>query len=252
MDSSEIDQIFLSTDDLKSVVVLTGAGISAESGIPTFRGPEGYWQKHRPEELATEQAFFHDPKLVWDWYFYRRDLILKSDPNPGHRALVDLEGLLTDSFALITQNVDGLHRRAGSTDPIELHGNLFINRCHYCFAEFPDAAIDFTEMPPLCPSCEGPVRPGVVWFGESLNEQNLEQAFTKSHQATLFLSVGTSAVVHPAASLPEFAKRGGAKIIEVNPDSTPISYAADYSIRDSSANALPVLVEMIETTLKAN
>ncbi|MBU0517682.1 NAD-dependent deacylase [bacterium] len=247
MELSEIDQINLSAADLKSIAVLTGAGISAESGIPTFRGKEGLWKQFRPEELATPQAFFHDPKLVWDWYFYRRNLIAQAEPNAGHFALVELEKMLRESFTLITQNVDGLHRQAGSSNPIELHGNIFVNRCHECASHFSDDEIDFSEMPPLCPACRGPVRPGVVWFGENLNPIHLEDAFAKSHQATLFLSIGTSTVVHPAASLPEIARRGDAKIIEINPDSTPISHAADYTIRDSSANALPPLIEKIRS-----
>ncbi len=245
MELHEIFAINLTPEHLDRIVVLTGAGMSAESGVPTFRGEGGLWKQHRPEELATPQAFAADPQLVWDWYKYRRNLIAATEPNPGHTALVELESILGDAYTLITQNVDGLHTRAGSNRPIELHGNIFINKCNNCSNTFPDDALNFDEMPPLCPKCQGPVRPGVVWFGEGLNPVDIEDAFMKSHQATLFLSVGTSAVVHPAASLPEMAKQNGAFLIEVNPDRTPLTSLADTAIHETSAKALPALVDKI-------
>jgi len=245
MELQELASLNLTSRDLQRVVALTGAGISAESGVPTFRGPGGFWKQRRPEELATPQAFASDPVLVWEWYLYRRNLIAQADPNQGHQSLVELENLLGDHFTLITQNVDGLHRRAGSREPIELHGNIFLNRCNQCSSRFSDDALDFDNLPPLCPKCKGPVRPDVIWFGEGLNPVNIEDAFSKSHEATLFLAIGTSAVVHPAASLPITAKDNNAILIEINPETTPISPLADCIIRSPSARALPELVVMI-------
>lgn len=248
----EIDSLPLTAHHLAHTVALTGAGISAESGIPTFRGSGGFWRQHRPEELATPQAFAAGPGLVWEWYLYRRQLIAQADPNPGHYSLAELENLLGDGFTLITQNVDGLHRRAGSKRPIELHGNIFINRCNDCSSRFPDDVLNFEHLPPPCPKCSGPVRPDVVWFGEGLNPVNVEDAFSKSHRAMLFLSVGTSAVVHPAASLPLTAKDSGALLIEINTEATPLSPIADYVIRTPSSRVLPALVEKIRQLLGGN
>jgi NAD-dependent deacetylase len=245
MELHEIDSLKLTPEHLRKVVVLTGAGISAESGVPTFRGAGGLWRQYKPEELATPEAFAANPRLVWEWYLWRRQLIAQADLNPGHFALVALENLLKDDFTLITQNVDGLHRQAGSRNPIELHGNIFVNRCSNCSDRFPDDALNFDNLPPVCPRCQGEIRPDVVWFGESLNPVNIEDAFTKSRQATLFLSIGTSAMVHPAASLPMLAKESVALLIEINPDSTPLTPMADFAIRSSSAEALPPLVEKI-------
>jgi NAD-dependent deacetylase len=249
MELHEIDKLDFSPDRLKRVVVLTGAGMSAESGVPTFRGDGGLWKQYRPEELATPQAFAADPEIVWEWYQWRRNLIAKSEPNPGHVALVELEELLDENYSLITQNVDGLHTRAGSKNPIELHGNIFVNRCNECSAHFADDGLNFDSLPPQCPTCNGPVRPGVVWFGEGLNPIVIEDAYTKSHQAKAFLCVGTSAIVHPAASLPLTAKDNAAYLIEVNPESTPLSPIADVLIRETSAKALPRIVERIRSAL---
>ena len=241
----EIESLNLAPEHLHKVVALTGAGISAESGVPTFRGSSGLWKQYRPEELATPEAFSDNPRLVWEWYLWRRQLIAQADPNPGHYALVELEELLKGDFTLITQNVDGLHRQAGSKNSIELHGNIFVNRCSQCGQRASDDALDFDSLPPRCPRCQGAMRPDVVWFGESLNPVNIEDAFAKSRQATLFLSLGTSAVVHPAASLPMLARESGALLIEINPESTPLTPLADLAISDSSARALPPLVEKI-------
>jgi NAD-dependent deacetylase len=228
-------------------VALTGAGISAESGVPTFRGAEGFWSRFRPEDLATPQAFASNPKLVWEWYLYRRQLIAQANPNPGHQALVDLESLLGLSFSLITQNVDGLHQRAGNKKTLELHGCIFINRCSKCFQRFSDDALSFKDLPPVCPKCRGAIRPDVVWFGESLNIATIEDAFAISRQATLFLAIGTSAVVHPAATLPLAARENGAYLIEINPEATPLTAEADTALRFSSAVALPILVQKIRS-----
>lgn len=247
MDLLEIDSIDLNPDHLDRVVALTGAGISAESGVPTFRGTGGLWQQYRAEELATPQAFAADPRLVWEWYLYRRQLIASAEPNPGHTSLVDLENLLGGQLTLITQNVDGLHRRAGSTNPLELHGNIFVNRCNDCSQRYSDDALNFETLPPVCSKCQGPIRPDVVWFGENLNPVTIEDAFLKSRQAKLFLSIGTSAIVHPAASLPVVARENGAMLIEINPDSTPITSLADVVLNYPSAEALPQMIERIKS-----
>ncbi|TKJ40300.1 NAD-dependent protein deacylase [candidate division LCP-89 bacterium B3_LCP] len=246
MDLTEIDSFDISADHLRKVVALTGAGISAESGVPTFRGEGGMWRQHRPEELATPQAFASNPQMVWEWYLYRRQIIAQSNPNAGHDALVELEKVLKDRFILITQNVDGLHRRAGHKNPIELHGNIFLNRCNSCSERYPDDTLDFDKLPPLCLNCQGQIRPDVVWFGEGLNHVTIEDAFLHSQQATLFLSIGTSAVVHPAAALPVVAKDSGALLVEINPDRTPITSLADAVFTDSSAQVLPDLVNKIK------
>lgn len=226
------------------IVVLTGAGISAESGIPTFREAQtGLWETYNPEELATPQAFQRNPGLVWDWYAHRREIIAKAQPNPAHRALTDLESLFPE-FNLITQNIDNLHRRAGSSGVIELHGNIFRSRCieeGTRFIEWEEADV----KPPRCPDCGGSLRPDVVWFTEALPQEALYTAFNHAENATVFLSVGTSALVQPAASLPLVAKSSGAHLIEVNPDTTPISREADYILRGRAGEILPVLVERI-------
>ncbi|HEX7343703.1 MAG TPA: NAD-dependent deacylase [bacterium] len=245
----EIDSLPLTGHHLKRVVVLTGAGISSESGIPTFRGTDGFWSRFRPEELATPQAFTANPKLVWEWYLYRRNLIAQAQPNAGHYALVELEKLLGDAFGLITQNVDGLHQRAGIRKLLELHGSIFANRCVKCFGRFSDDALDFNRLPPQCPKCSGAIRPDVVWFGESLNIATIEDAFALSRRATLYLAIGTSAVVHPAATLPLAGRQNGAFLVEINPEPTPLSADADVVLRFSSALALPLLLDKIRSIL---
>ncbi|MCX6639249.1 MAG: NAD-dependent deacylase [bacterium] len=234
------------------MVVLTGAGISAESGVPTFRGETGLWRQFRPEDLATPEAFADQPVVVWEWYLHRRNLIAQVLPNPGHHALVELERMLGDSFTLVTQNVDGLHRRAGSQNPIELHGNIFVNRCGRCQDHWADDALDFSKLPPHCPTCAGEVRPGVVWFGESLPAAAIDQAYSKSQRATLFISIGTSTVVHPAAGLPLLAMESGAYLIEINPEETPISRLSDCVIREKSATTLPLLVKKLQSLKNGN
>jgi NAD-dependent deacetylase len=245
MKSPELEALKLSLRHLENVVVLTGAGISAESGIATFRAKDGYWSRYRPEDLASPKAFAENPQLVWQWYLDRRNTITLADPNPGHYALVDLAKLLNGKFTLITQNVDGLHQRAGSCDLYELHGNIFINRCSHCARRFSDDVLNFQALPPICPSCRGAIRPDVVWFGENLNISMIEDAFTRARKATLFLSIGSSTVVHPAATLPLVAMESGAFLIEINPESTPISNNADLALRSPAAQVLPRLVEKI-------
>jgi NAD-dependent deacetylase len=226
----------------RRVGVLTGAGISAESGIPTFRDAQtGLWSRFRPEELATADAFRRNPQLVWDWYAWRRGLVGGAAPNAGHRALVRLAERVP-ALTLVTQNVDGLHQRAGSADVIELHGNIHRSKCFdedIVIAEVPESS----ERPPRCPRCGGPLRPDVVWFGESLPPRALERAEAAARECDLFLSVGTSAAVFPAAQLPLTALQAGAAVVEINKDPTPLTRMATYSLRGAAGAILPALLE---------
>ena len=235
------------SDSLKSrlsperrVVVLTGAGVSAESGVPTFRGEDGLWKKFRPEELATFDAFLANPELVWEWYQYRRELIEKVKPNPAHYALAEFQKYFKD-ITLITQNVDGLHQRAGCSNVIELHGNIKRNRCLKCGKVLETLEIKAEEIPPRC-QCGGKIRPDVVWFGEMLPQDALRVAFEVSSSCDLFFSLGTSAVVHPAASLPVMAKKSGAYLVEVNTESTELSYLSDELLLGKAGEVMPVIV----------
>lgn len=227
-----------------SVTVLTGAGISAESGVPTFRGEEGLWKKFRPEELATVEAFMRNPELVWEWYRHRREILSTVEPNPGHRALAGLEERCPD-FTLITQNIDGLHRTAGSRNILELHGNIRRNRCMECGQRYQDVELPEERSAPLC-RCGGKIRPDVVWFGESLDRRTLEEAFVASTRCQVFFSVGTSAVVYPAASLPVVALQGGAHVVEINIEPTPLSPQVQQFIQRPSGDVLPVLLETLD------
>jgi NAD-dependent protein deacetylase/lipoamidase len=224
----------------RRIVVLTGAGISRESGVPVFRGPGGLWRNFRPEELATPEAFARDAKLVWEWYDWRRSVIARAEPNRAHQALVELERAKAE-FRLITQNVDGLHERAGSRRVIRLHGDIWTLRCTACGREETNRAVPLEPLPPRC-GCGGVMRPGVVWFGEALPQEALEQAFEAARRAEVFLVVGTSAVVHPAAALPGVARQAGARVIEVNPEATELSAAAEISLRGPAGEILPEMV----------
>lgn len=232
------------------IAVLTGAGISAESGVPTFRGAEGLWRKFRPEELATPEAFARDPRLVWEWYQWRRQLIARLSPNAGHLALVELEKR-ADEFLLITQNVDGLHDRAGSKRMVKLHGDLWRLRCTGCSIEFEDRRAALPELPPRC-RCGRLLRPAVVWFGEPLPSEAWERALEAAARCQLFISVGTSGIVYPAASLPLVAKRAGAYLIEVNVESTALSHIADEVILGCAAVVLPKLIAELSAAERQN
>jgi len=223
------------------VVVLTGAGISAESGVPTFRGEDGLWKKFRPEELATFEAFIANPKLVWEWYKYRRELIENVKPNPAHYALVEFQKYFKD-LALITQNVDGLHQRAGCVNVVELHGNIKRNKCTQCDKKTETLEFKTDEMPPRC-ECGGKIRPDVVWFGEMLPQDAVRTAFEVSSSCDLFFSVGTSAVIHPAASLPLMAKRAGAYLVEVNLEPTELSNLSDELLLGKAGEIMPFIAE---------
>jgi NAD-dependent deacetylase len=221
----------------RRVVAFTGAGISAESGIPTFRGREGLWRKFSPQELATTTAFARDPRLVWEWYDSRRQSMAEAQPNPGHHALAEIERRV-DIFTLVTQNIDGLHDRAGSRNIVRLHGDIWTLRCTGCGRERQDLRAPLPELPPYC-ECGAMLRPAVVWFGEFLPPGAWREAEEAASNAEVFLTVGTSAVVFPAAGLIDVAREGGAVTVEINPDETGYSGAVDYSIRGRAGEVLP-------------
>lgn len=230
------------------VAVLTGAGISAESGVATFRDPDGLWAKFRPEELASMDGFLKNPALVWEWYQARREVIDRVKPNPGHVALAQMQDFYEQrgaSFTLITQNVDRLHQSAGSRSVLELHGNIIENYCSRCKEphEYVYAANPAQKEPPRCSYCGGMIRPAVVWFGEMLPADALEAAAEAASTCDVMFSIGTSAEVYPAAGLPLEAKRNGALFIEVNPNETALSRYADVRIAAPSGEALPVLFQ---------
>ena len=228
----------------KRVTVLTGAGVSAESGVPTFRDAQtGLWEKYSPHELATPRAFLRNPRLVWEWYEWRRKLVADAKPNPAHFALVAMAQLFPQ-FHLITQNVDGLHQRAGSRNVIELHGNITRTKC------FEDGTIisswkESGDVPPRCPHCNGMLRPDVVWFEESLPEKEIGLATGASTSCDLFFSIGTSTVVYPAAELPFEALRSGATVVEINPQPTPLTAQATFVLTGQAGVVLPNLLEAI-------
>ena len=228
------------------VAVLTGAGVSAESGVPTFRDAQtGLWSQYKPEDLATPRAFRRNPRLVWEWYEWRRKLVAGAQPNPAHLALVEMEKLFPQ-FDLITQNVDGLHHRAGSRCVIELHGNITRTKCFdedKVVASWPDTG----DVPPKCPNCGGLLRPDVVWFEESMPEREMQLAATAATTCEVFLSIGTSTVVYPAAALPGEALQGGATVVEINPQKTPFTAQAHFALAGAAGAVLPELI----TGLKA-
>ena len=235
----------------KSVGILTGAGISAESGVPIFRGESGLWRKFSPEELANFDAFMQNPDMVWEWYNYRRMIIEEVNPNPGHFALVELEKMFS-SFVVITQNVDNLHQRAGSKNVVELHGNILRNRCLSCGRIVESKSLNFSEGAPRCPHCGGMLRPDVVWFGEMLPEEAVQKAYRAAETCDVFMVLGTSAVVYPAASFPEIAFRQGAFIVEINPETTPVTDFAHVSLRGKTGEILPRIVELIKNEKRTN
>jgi NAD-dependent deacetylase len=231
------------------VVVLTGAGISAESGVPTFRGADGLWKTHRAEDLATPEAFARDPRLVWEWYGWRREVVAACMPNAAHVALA---GATRErpGMRIVTQNVDGLHAMAGgggATPPLELHGSLFRSRCTRCDASWDDRhPVDASSVAtlPRCLECGALARPGVVWFGESLNPRVLAEAVRLASMADVCLVVGTSAVVYPAAGLADLTRRAGGAVVEINVAATPLTDAATISIRGTAASVIPALLRI--------
>lgn len=239
--SNQITRIKQRLSKANTVVVLTGAGVSAESGIPTFRGKDGLWNNYRAEELATPQAFSRDPRLIWEWYNWRRELIASKSPNPAHYAIVKLEKRYND-FLLITQNVDGMHRLAGSRELLELHGNIWKTRCTKCHEVSDNREIPI-EILPKCRSCGGLLRPHIVWFGESLDPADMERSYEILERCDVLIVVGTSAVVQPAASFAGIAKRKlGSYLIEVNIEETPNSFMFNEVLLGKASEILTQIV----------
>ena len=235
------EQLSEKLKDAKKIVFVTGAGISQESGIPTFRGNDGLWRKYDPMQLATIDAFYDNPKLVWEWYEDRRKNILNSKPNPGHLAISELEKY--KEIVVLTQNIDGLHQRAGSSQVLELHGSIIRIKCTVC--EFQEnIPSSFESLPPKCPRCGNILRPDVVWFGESLPPKVWNQAMIEANTCDVMIIAGTSLVVSPANTLPVYAKQNNATLIEVNPEQTQMSSEMDMSLRTTSAKALPLIIKI--------
>ena len=236
------DALVAALRDARHVCVLTGAGVSAESGVPTFREAQGgLWSRYRAEELATPDAFLADPALIWRWYRWRRELVAEAQPNPGHRALAELADQVP-RFTLVTQNVDNLHQRAGSRNVIQFHGNIFEDRC---FADGSLQAGDEGMAVPTCPECGSNLRPGVVWFGEAIPEQALNESCEAAADCDVFLSIGTSSLVYPAAGLADLAKQNGATVAEINPNPTMNAASFDFTLAGNSGVILPELVNSL-------
>lgn len=233
------------------VAVFTGAGMSAESGVPTFRGEEGIWKKFKPEELANFDAFMKNPALVWEWYNHRKHLLTSLEPNAGHFALAKMEKQ-HKYFSIATQNVDNLHRRAGSTTIYELHGNIERNYCTGCGKYFSDKEIEFHHDIPHCTSCGSLIRPDVVWFGELLPEEEWNKSVSAAQSSDVYFTIGTSSVVYPAASLPLLAKKAGAFVVEINIALTEFSPRADEVILGKCGELLPRLIEAYHTQQSHN
>ncbi len=229
--------------EAKSVVFFTGAGISAESGIPTFRGKDGIWNKLKPEELANFDAFIRNPEMVWEWYSHRKKIIHDSQPNPGHTAIAEMQNIF-DRVTVVTQNIDNLHRRAGSREIYELHGNIERNYCIQCKTYY-NEELPMEGKIPKCTKCGGLVRPDIVWFGEYLPQDQFIESEKASRECDIFFVVGTSAVVFPAASLIYTARDTGAYIVEVNIGETEISYLADKSFYGEAGKVLPLIAERL-------
>lgn len=227
--------------DARHVCILTGAGVSAESGVPTFReAQDGLWAKYNPQDLATPEAFLADPALIWRWYRWRREMVAAVEPNPGHYAIARLAELVP-RLTLVTQNVDNLHQRAGSRDVIQYHGNIFEDRC------FADGSVQQAgdEDIPLCRDCGEKLRPGVVWFGEAIPEGALNESSAAALDCDVFLSVGTSSLVYPAASLADLANQSGAIVAEINPNPTMNAASFDFAVAGNSGVVLPELVNLL-------
>lgn len=252
VDTAQLKRAARALRDAKRIVVLTGAGVSKESGVPTFRDAmDGLWARFNPEELATREAYSANPKLVWDWYEYRRDMVRGARPNEGHVALARLENRLPH-VSVITQNVDNLHEQAGSRRVIRLHGAIMENKCFNDCQGRPTIVSTDTipttpdQTPPQCPHCGANLRPNVVWFGELLPVDQINAAYAEAESCDVMLVVGTSGMVNPAALLPDYARRFGATIIEVNPDETPISRFAHVRLQGPSGEMLPLLLAALD------
>jgi NAD-dependent deacetylase len=224
----------------RSVTVLTGAGISADSGVPTFRGADGLWRNFRAEDLATPEAFERDPRLVWEWYNWRRELIATKKPNPAHETVAAMERRFS-RFWLITQNVDGLHRDAGSTKLSEIHGNIWKVRCTACGLVEDNRRVPIPILP-SCTACRAMVRPHIVWFGESLAAEDIATSHAALESCEVLLIIGTSGLVYPAASFAPVAKSAGAFVVEINLDTTPNSGVVDVTLQGRAMDIVPLLV----------
>jgi NAD-dependent deacetylase len=231
------------------ITIVTGAGVSAASGIPTFRGAEGLWKNFKPEQLATPGAFQRDPKLVWEWYDWRRQIVASKKPNAAHEVIAAWSGRYPN-FALITQNVDGLHEQAGTQNVIRFHGSIWEvscwNRCPDSPARWEDRSMSFPEIPPHCPHCRGLIRPGVVWFGEAIDPNVLARS-AQVADCDLFLTIGTSSVVYPAAGLIHEAKRHGAYTVEINVEKTPASDLLDLALTGAAEQILPQIEAVLSS-----
>ena len=225
----------------EKIVIVTGAGISQESGIPTFRGKDGLWRNYDAMQLATIDAFYDNPKLVWEWYTERRANIFEAKPNPGHEAIAELEKHC--KCVILTQNIDGLHQRAGSSNVLELHGSIVRIKCTVC-DYVDDITGKFDELPPKC-KCRNILRPDVVWFGEALPQDVWEKAIIHANTCDVMIIAGTSLVVSPANTLPVYAKQNGATLIEVNPEETVMSGDMDLTVRETSAVTMPKLISEV-------
>jgi NAD-dependent deacetylase len=245
-----VDDVVTLLAGVRRVAVLTGAGISAESGVPTFRGRDGLWKQYRVESLATPEAFERDPALVWEWYDWRRGLIAPVEPNAGHRVLAGWEGLFGE-FSVITQNVDGLHAKAGSRNLVELHGNIWKLRCTKEGTVEEVRETPLRRLPPVCPSCGSLRRPHIVWFGEALDPDVLDRAAAISRSCQVMFVLGTSGIVQPAASLPFAAARAGAKIVEVNIEPTPLTPQADHFLPGKAGDVLSDLDRRLRERMSA-
>ena len=236
------DTVAQKLKDSRKIVFVTGAGISQESGIPTFRGKDGYWRKYDPMKLASIDAFYDDPKLVWEWYEDRRKNILSVKPNEGHFAISQMEEF--KDVVVLTQNIDGLHQRSGSTNVLELHGSIIRIKCTVC--DFIDNITEnFESLPPKC-KCGSMLRPDVVWFGEPLPQNIWQSAIKEASVCDVMVIVGTSLVVSPANTLHVYAKQNGAILIEVNPEKTVMSNDMDLSIQATSAEVLPKILSIFK------
>ncbi len=231
-------------EEAKSLVFFTGAGISAESGIPTFRGAGGIWNKLKPEELANFDAFLKNPEMVWEWYQYRRKIVEEAEPNDGHKVIAELEKYY--NVTVVTQNVDNLHRRGGSNTVYELHGNIERNFCIDCGKFFEIEEVKFDDKTPRCPECGGLVRPDVVWFGEMLPQDVFSAGEKAAANSDICFVVGTSAIVYPAAYIPITARESGALIVEVNIEETDLSRYADYSFFGEAGKIMPEILKEVK------
>lgn len=243
MSGSRLLAVARQLERARHIGVLTGAGVSAPSGIPTFRGADGLWRNHRADDLATPRGFARDPKLVWEWYDWRRGLIAAAEPNAAHHVLARWQHRF-ERCTIATQNVDGLHERAGA-DVLRLHGSIWRVACHAGCAGSPadweDLRVPLAPLPPPCPHCGGIIRPAVVWFGEPLPLDVFRKAYDAAEACDVFLVIGTSAIVQPAASLWEHARGAGAFVVEINPTRTVASDEVDVSVQADAAEALASL-----------